>query len=525
MQTAQTPTNTTNTTITTITTNSTTRLDSWSKVSLNNAQSLNQCSQPRTTYHSPPRQFSPYRKMQAALVPFHEAYASGLAQPVANFLSPVAPAHDPGRLYDFFRASNDDKIEGDIRYALKSAKNTRMTNKEAGAWVEIIACYWRAVKQIIKVDEAANQGRLGDRQYVAVYDAWKDLTSSFIKHISGGQLPPWAIFTLYFTANHLRKIAIRADEYLAKAKPVTLNTGYSDDIVSAVAQNQKLEEAARVFNRIFALCLGDRNPDISESRKWGVYCIANLQFKTYFKLKAISLSKNVVRSIQAQSDLPPFELYPRAHRVTYKYYTGVLAFLQEDYAKAEQDLQDAWESCWSRSQQNKTLILTYLIPCRLITQHKVPTARLLAEAPHLERIFGPLVACIKRGDLTGFDKALADGEPEFVRRRIFLTLERSRDIALRNLLRKVYLAGGYDDLKEGQTEKDRIRKSRIPLANFGAALRMAIAGKGSGQVVDDDEVECLLANQIYKGLMKGYISREHAMVVLNKKGAFPGTGV
>lgn len=60
------------------------------------------------------------------------------------------------------------------------------------------------------------------------------------------------------------------------------------------------------------------------------------------------------------------------------------------------------------------------------------------------------------------------------------------------------MAGGYDDLKEGQTEKDRIRKSRIPLANFAVALRMGIAGKGSGQVLEDDEVECLLANQIYK---------------------------
>jgi hypothetical protein len=27
---------------------------------------------------------------------------------------------------------------------------------------------------------------------------------------------------------------------------------------------------------------------------------------------------------------------------------------------------------------------------------------------------------------------------------------------------------------------------------------MGIAGQGSGQVVEDDEVECLLANQIYK---------------------------
>ncbi|KAF1851602.1 uncharacterized protein K460DRAFT_413142 [Cucurbitaria berberidis CBS 394.84] len=463
--------------------------------------------------------------MQAALVPFQEAHATGLAQPVADFLSPVPPAHNPGRLYDFYRASNDDKIEGDVRYALKYNKNTRMSPKESGAWVDIIVSYWRAVKEIIRADEAANQGRLGDRQYVLVYDTWKDLTSTFIKHISNGLLPPWVIFTLYFTANHLRKIAIRADEHLAKSKPAAFSTGFSDDVVTTVAQNQKLEEAARVFNRIFALCLGDRNPDLSESRKWGVYCIANLQFKTYFKLKAISLSKNVVRSIEAQSDLPPFELYPRAHRVTYKYYTGVLAFLQEDYAKAEKNLQGAWESCWSRSLQNKSLILTYLIPCRLITQHKVPSAALLAAAPRLERIFGPLVSCIKRGDLTGFDKALAEGEPEFVRRRIFLTLERSRDIALRNLLRKVYLAAGFDDLKEGQTEKDRIRKSRIPLAHFVAALKMGMSGEGSGQAVEDDEVECLLANQIYKGLMKGYISREHAMVVLNKKGAFPGTGV
>jgi hypothetical protein len=51
------------------------------------------------------------------------------------------------------------------------------------------------------------------------------------------------------------------------------------------------------------------------------------------QLKAVSLSKNVVRSIEAQSDLPPFHLYPKAHRVTYRYYTGVLAFLQEDYTK------------------------------------------------------------------------------------------------------------------------------------------------------------------------------------------------
>lgn len=196
--------------------------------------------------------------MQAALAPFFQVHATGLAQPVAEFLSPFAPAHDPGRLYEFYRVSNDERIEGDVRNTFKYNKTMRMSPKESNAWVDIIVCYWRAVKEIIKADEAANQGKLGDRQYVAVYDAWKDLTGSFIKHISGGSLPPWAIFTLYFTANHLRKIATKADEYLAKAKPVAFNAGFSDDIVGAAARNEKLEEAARVFNRIFSLCLGDR---------------------------------------------------------------------------------------------------------------------------------------------------------------------------------------------------------------------------------------------------------------------------
>lgn len=37
------------------------------------------------------------------------------------------------------------------------------------------------------------------------------------------------------------------------------------------------------------------------------------------------------------------------------------------------------------------------------------------------------------------------GEEEFVKRRIYLPLERGRDIALRNLFRKVFIAGGFEE--------------------------------------------------------------------------------
>lgn len=102
----------------------------------------------------------------------------------------------------------------------------------------------------------------------------------------------------------------------------------------------------------------------------------------------------------------------------------------------------------------------------------------------------PLAQAIKKGDLRGFDVALQEGEEEFIKRRIYLTLERGRDIALRNLLRKVFIAGGYEEAKDGAAP---VRRTRVPVAEFAAAMKV----KGGGDI-DTDEVECLLANMIYK---------------------------
>ncbi|KAH7138553.1 hypothetical protein B0J11DRAFT_514712 [Dendryphion nanum] len=463
--------------------------------------------------------------MQEVLKPFLQAHAEELPWPVNAALSPVAPSDNPGRLYDFYRASNEQQVENEIRSTLKYSRYSKIAGKEATAWTEIFVAYWRAVGQILRAEEATNLGRLRGREMADIYDAWKTMVDLIVRHTTNGNLPPWTVVIMYIAANNLRLLAIKADDQLAQSKDDdTVKSTFQDDIVSTDKRNKKLEEAARVFNKIFSLCLNDRNPDMGQSRKWGTYYMANLQFRTYFKLKNVSLSKNVVKSIQAQTDLPKFHLFPAAHRVTYKYYVGVLCFLQEDYPKAEACLTEAWELCLPDSIKNQELILTYLIPCRLITKHSIPTQALLSSYPNLKRIFGPLVACIKCGDLSGFDNALVDAEDAFVKRRIYLTLERGRDIALRNLFRKVFLAQGFEDLKEGQAGTDRIRKSRVPLSHFTVALRMGLGGEG-GQVLEDEEVECMLANMIYKGHMKGYISREHSMVVLNKKGAFPGTGV
>lgn len=136
------------------------------------------------------------------------------------------------------------------------------------------------------------------------------------------------------------------------------------------------------------------------------------------------------------------------------------------------------------------LILTYLIPCRLLTTHTLPSAKLLAPFPRLQQLFMPLADAIRTADLKAFDIALRKGEDEFIKRRIYLTLERGRDIALRNLLRKVFLAGGFEEAKDGAAP---VRRTRIPVAEFTAAVRLS-----GGEPIDTDEVECLMANMIYK---------------------------
>lgn len=196
--------------------------------------------------------------------------------------------------------------------------------------------------------------------------------------------------------------------------------------------------------------------------------------------------------------MPPLSAFPKSHQVTFKYYNGVLAFLEEDYAAAEEFLLSAYEMCNVKATKNLQLILTYLIPTKMLTLHRLPTPALLKQSPALERLFSPICSAIKRADLHAFNAAMEQGEDEFVKRRIYLTLERGRDILIRNLFRKVFLAGGFDPPKESDTDGP-VRRTRVPVHEFAAALRMAGAEVDNGEGgVDTDEVECVIANSIYK---------------------------
>jgi hypothetical protein len=50
----------------------------------------------------------------------------------------------------------------------------------------------------------------------------------------------------------------------------------------------------------------------------------------------VGLSKNLLRALSASSaDLPELEAFPKSHIVTFKYYVGVIHFLDENYREVK----------------------------------------------------------------------------------------------------------------------------------------------------------------------------------------------
>jgi COP9 signalosome complex subunit 12 len=444
--------------------------------------------------------------------------ANGLL--LANCLAPVNTAQDPRRLESLSQLSNHQTVSADVRYHLfQQPGSIKLQKQESNGWVEIFVNLWKCARELADIEAGIG----GD--WIRAFDAYKELCNHLVRGYSSLGFSAWTIPCFHTAGKYLRLLAIKADnEAKAGTNGETFSGDLADDIVSTT-QNEKLEQATWIINRMFQTCLTDR-AELTESRKWGIYSTANLLFKTYFKLNSVSLTKNVIRALDAaDDDLPPLHLFPKPQQCTFKFYRGVIDFLSENYSDAEEHLEEALALCWKHSIQNREQILTYLIPTHVLNHHRLPTDELLARAPTLSKILSPIFHAIRLGHLHAFDVALANAETDLIRRRIYLTVERFRDLCMRNLFRKIFLYAGFEEQKDANSSETtgQIRRTRIRVEEFEAAMKVSC--RGGEDVVDRDEVECFLAGMIYKNLMKGYIARDRGIVVLSKAGAFPGTGL
>lgn len=341
-------------------------------------------------------------------------------------------------------------------------------SKFESPWNEIVANH---VKSVLHVDAG---------EYQEAFDTQKDLVQSFQKGMSS--MTRWCLPALYVVNNDLRIIATKAD----------------DELVAEEGQRKKLEEAANVISKSFTYCITDRGA-LSNSKKYGTYCMIGILFRIYFKLKQQNLCKNILRAVKA-ADMPSLEQFPKSDRVTFRYYLGRLYFLEEDYAKAEVELDLAFKECTKKSRKNKELILQTLLPVKLM-RGILPTKASFNEFKKTREIYGDLATAIKKGDVKSFNVALANSESLLIRQGTYFAIEKAESIAIRQLFRKVFIVLGHN--------------TRIPIQTFKTALEV------EGLKVDIEEAEWMLANMIYKGYMKGYLSHEKMFLVLSKDNPFP----
>ncbi|PWN51492.1 protein CSN12 [Violaceomyces palustris] len=352
------------------------------------------------------------------------------------------------------------------------------------------------------------QGKTQAERLSEACDAINVIVTAFLRHFSSLNPGRWALPLLRTLLLNLRWISIQADAATTLVNQSNLhsasNANHAAPPTDSRPSQKRLEECARQLNKAFTACVADRNPDLAESKKWGTYDVVGMVFKTYFKLKSISLCKNILRALSA-GGLPPLQEYPRAQQVTFRYFVGVLAFLGEEYAKAEADLDFAFRNCHKRAFKNQELILTYLVPARLV-RGSLPSEELLSRFPRLSHLYSNLIQSFRKGDVRSFDQELSSPakEKSLVKLGTYLSMERSREGCLRGLFRRVWLA--------------KKKETRLKIDDFWLALKFV------GMQVSKEEAEWYIANMIFKGYMKGYIAHERGMLVLSAKEAFPNLG-
>ncbi|KAI9885870.1 MAG: hypothetical protein M1823_002349 [Watsoniomyces obsoletus] len=196
--------------------------------------------------------------MDAILRNFREAQTIGSGTELSATLLPSRNLSD---LRNFYNDTDERHIEKDIRSALTGPQHAiyRLTKPEQKAWIDVYIAFWRFTGELLACEDAVIGGTPHLADWSKSYNAWKEVTNALIKGYSGGHFQGWTLPCLYVVGKYLRIFAIKADEQAKDSNgDAMFTTGYQDDVMEESNKNEKLEDAARMLNRVFTLCISDR---------------------------------------------------------------------------------------------------------------------------------------------------------------------------------------------------------------------------------------------------------------------------
>lgn len=334
------------------------------------------------------------------------------------------------------------------------------------------------------IHHAACLASLQDGRSAEAYDRAITALPFFIK-IFREDPDSWVVAPMHSVVHNIRIIADSADA----------------ELKAAGRQAGKLADAGDQLRKCFSVSLqapGNRD------KKLAALNVVNLSIKIYFKLNTLRLCKNLIRTVESRQ-FAEFTVFPAAQRVTYQFYKGRLAVFDENYEEAAEALSYALKHCHRSAAANRARILKYLLPVELLLG-KLPSPALMHMYTESLGQYAPLIAAIKTGDVAGFNTVMEEQQFRFIAEGTYLLLEKLRQTCYRRLFKLVAIV---------HAENDPAKASQIPLSLFQLALAM------QGIEMGMDEVECVIANLIYRKYIRGYLSHQHKVAVVAKASPFP----
>lgn len=289
--------------------------------------------------------------------------------------------------------------------------------------------------------------------------------------------------------------------------------------------SSSLERLAATINGLFKLSLNDKNLDLSQSKRLDIYFFLGNLIKIYFKLGKLELAKSVEKALKGtRFNLPKLNGAGSSKRyaVTYLYYSALLSLDDADFTTSEEKLVKAMEilSCYKdpKNVKNQTeKILIILLPLKLYNKRLTPSNEIWEKFPKLKFMYKDnLFDAIKNGNLKKFDQALTKYQLILLKNHLYLLFEMMKSLCYLKLVKKT--------VSIIHSLNSETKSHIVPLSAIQLALEFSTndSYKESDKFAYNlDAVECILANLISSGKIKGYLSHAYRCIVLSKANAFP----
>ncbi|PIA13905.1 hypothetical protein COEREDRAFT_83097 [Coemansia reversa NRRL 1564] len=306
-----------------------------------------------------------------------------------------------------------------------------------------------------------------------------------------------------FTATYLRYVRDKSSQRPEDShKTLCKTTELFIAVLNSVQGPWLLPVSASLLLRLLIDLLSDNSP-IESSKKLGALFVAGLLLRISLRTNAAP-GAYASKALEVKSlwDTPAFS---RRDRTSYSFWLGRYYLVCYYVDLARDQLEYAFNNCPGWHYHNKRVIMRHLFVANMI-RGRLPSPRLL-EKYDMEPVYAELVHHFCKGNLAGFQQALADNMDLFRSQGNFLILlERTKLLIYRNVLQR---------LRQiiGKTERSKVISYRDILAAFRVSSQ--------DPEMDVFEMESILSSLISQKLVHGFMFHHQKLLNLSLKAPFP----